>query len=45
MNTKTPYLILNSKMKKTILPLDKAAILAKRGEVIKNPVEYKENNW
>lgn len=26
-------------------PFDKAAILAKRGEVIKNSEKYKENNW
>ncbi len=26
-------------------PFDKAAILAKRKEVIKNPDDYKENNW
>jgi transposase-like protein len=26
-------------------PFDKAAILAKRNQVIKNPEEYKQNNW
>jgi hypothetical protein len=26
-------------------PFDKAVILAKNGNVIKNPDDYKENNW